>query len=125
MLQFFIALCYTLGLQKTRGYYASINYTPTYLFDNEKGSFLVFSAGDKHIRKICKMVGIKEKSAHKSRKTCASRLLDGDIPINYVREQVGHKDDKTTLNYDGYSSIRDEEILKKTVDILSTRKSTA
>lgn len=111
-------------IQLLKDYYASINYVPTYLFDNEKGSFILVPSADRRIRGICKMVGITEKSAHKSRKTFVSKLMDGSISLNYIREQVGHRDEKTTLNSYGFTSERDEDIQKKSVDILSTRKST-
>lgn len=43
--------------------------------------------------------GMPVKSSHKSRKTYASRLANGGVPIDQIRIQLGHKDAHTTLSY--------------------------
>lgn len=69
-----------------------------YIFLNENGR--VTSPGlNKRIRRYCRRVGIPEKGLHKIRKTYISTLIDaGDININYIREQAGHADERTTYN---------------------------
>jgi len=71
-----------------------------YIFLNEKGRVTSPSL-NKRIRRYCRKVGISEKGMHKIRKTYISTLIDAeDININYIREQVGHADERTTYgNY--------------------------
>ena len=71
-----------------------------YIFLNENGRVTAPSL-DKRIRRYCRRVGIPEKGMHKIRKTYISTLIDAeDININYIREQVGHADERTTYgNY--------------------------
>lgn len=44
-------------------------------------------------------LGIPIKSSHKIRKTVASRLNTGNVPLDAIREHFGHSDLKTTLGY--------------------------
>ena len=71
-----------------------------YIFLNEKGRVTAPSL-NKRIRRYCRKVGISEKGMHKIRKTYISTLIDSEeININYIREQVGHADERTTYgNY--------------------------
>lgn len=71
-----------------------------YIFLNENGRVTAPSL-NKRIRRYCRKVGISEKGMHKIRKTYISTLIDSeDININYIREQVGHADERTTYgNY--------------------------
>ena len=71
-----------------------------YIFLNERGRVTAPSL-DKRIRRYCRRIGIPEKGMHKIRKTYISTLIDAeDININYIREQVGHADERTTYgNY--------------------------
>ncbi len=71
-----------------------------YIFVNQNGR-IHSSALNCRIRKYCRNVGISEKSMHKIRKTYISTLIDNEnININYIREQVGHADERTTYgNY--------------------------
>lgn len=71
-----------------------------YIFMNEKGR-ITFPSLNKRIRRYCRNTGISEKGMHKIRKTYISTLIDADcININYIREQVGHADERTTYgNY--------------------------
>ena len=49
------------------------------------------------LRRCCMNAGISEKGMHKIRKTYISTLIDNeDININFIREQVGHTDERTT-----------------------------
>jgi len=49
----------------------------------------------------CSKISVDEVLEHKIRKTYISTLIDAtDININYIREQVGHADERTTYgNY--------------------------
>lgn len=71
-----------------------------YIFQNEKGRIKALSL-DRRIRKYCRHINISEKGMHKVRKTYISTLIDSEnININYIREQVGHTDERTTFgNY--------------------------
>lgn len=69
-----------------------------YIFMNERGR-IKSSALDSRIRKYCNHIHISEKGMHKIRKTYISTLIDNEnININYIREQVGHADERTTYN---------------------------
>ena len=66
--------------------------------------------------RLCCDAGILKRSPNKSRKTYISTLIDNGLNINFVREQVGHKDERTTYgNYCFNRSTREEtkETLKK------------
>lgn len=71
-----------------------------YIFLNETGRVTAPSL-NKRIRRYCRKIGISEKGMHKIRKTYISTLIDSEeININYIREQVGHADERTTYgNY--------------------------
>lgn len=71
-----------------------------YIFLNAKGRISA-PALDTRLRKYCRYIGISEKGMHKIRKTYISTLIDCEnININYIREQVGHEDERTTYgNY--------------------------
>ncbi len=43
--------------------------------------------------------GIETKSSHKIRKTYASKLNANGVPLDAIREQLGHADLSTTLSY--------------------------
>lgn len=71
-----------------------------YIFLNVNGR-ITAPALDTRLRKYCRYAGISEKGMHKIRKTYISTLIDCEnININYIREQVGHEDERTTYgNY--------------------------
>lgn len=71
-----------------------------YIFLNAKGRITTLCV-DTRIRKYCRHINIDEKGSHKARKTYISTLIDsGEININYIREMVGHTDERTTYgNY--------------------------
>ncbi|MGL4519610.1 MAG: tyrosine-type recombinase/integrase [Phocaeicola sp.] len=55
---------------------------------------------NKKIKRIAKLAGInKYISAHVARHTCASRLINKDIPVTTVQRIVGHRSIKTTMIY--------------------------
>ncbi len=74
--------------------------TSGYIFLNSRGR-ITASALDCRLRKYCNNINISAKSMHKIRKTYISTLIDSEnININYIREQCGHEDERTTYgNY--------------------------
>ncbi len=54
---------------------------------------------DNLIRKACNMAGIETKSAHDIRRTVASEMFNQGIPVEIIRNYLGHSDIKTTYGY--------------------------
>lgn len=80
-----------------------------YIFLNERGRVTSPSL-NKRVRRYCRKIGIPEKGMHKIRKTYISTLIDSeDININFIREQVGHADERTT--YGNYCFNRKSKVL--------------
>lgn len=51
------------------------------------------------LEKACTKLGIPVKRSHKIRKTVASRLSAGNVPLDSIREILGHSNLSTTLGY--------------------------
>lgn len=51
------------------------------------------------LEKYAERKGVKTKSSHKIRKTYASRLNANGVPLDCIREQLGHNNLSTTLGY--------------------------
>ena len=66
----------------------------------------------KRLSKVCRRVEVDEKSPHKIRKTYISKLINRKEDLDFVREQVGHKELQTTLNSYAYSTVRAEKHLE-------------
>ena len=60
------------------------------------------------LEKACKDLDISVKRTHKIRKTVASRLNAGGVPLDAIREFLGHSSTETTLGYI-YNPLTDEE----------------
>ena len=75
---------------------------------NEKP--LLYSAVAKAFYKYCKDLGIAPKSSHKARKTYVSVLHQANVNDNTIREEVGHKDLRTTLNNYCYDTNEEDYI---------------
>ena len=58
---------------------------------------------------------------HSVRKTCISRLMDAEVPVNYVAQLSGHKNVKSL---DSYKTASDEHQLKMSL-VLSSGKKTS
>lgn len=86
----------------TEGYVFSMNDKP-----------ILYTSVTKAFTSYCKQIGIGAKSSHKARKTFVSTLIDNDININSVRQIVGHKDERTTLNNYCYDRSSEEEKYRK------------
>ncbi len=69
--------------------------------------------------RLCKELEITKRSPHKWRKTYISNLLNKGIDPDFVWEQVGHKDLRTTYSSYTYSTTKHEEQLKSLEDTLS------
>lgn len=74
---------------------------------------LSYDALKKLYPSFCQKLGIISKSSHKSRKSFASALVDGNININTIRELLGHMDERTTLNNYCYDRNTDTERKEK------------
>ena len=66
------------------------------------------------LEKYAQRTGKKTKSSHKIRKTYASNLNAAGVPLDCIREQLGHTDAATTLKYI-FNPFSDEQ----TYDLLS------
>ena len=67
------------------------------------------------LEKYAERQGKRTKSTHKMRKTYASNLNAAGMPIDYIRESLGHSNLSTTYGYI-YNPLTEEEtydILKK------------
>lgn len=62
------------------------------------------------IYRICKWLGIKERSIHKARKTYGTKLLNAGIDDKLIEMQMGHTDIKTTKGYYWYNNRENVEI---------------
>lgn len=51
------------------------------------------------LEKYAKRQGVPTKSTHKMRKTFASNLNASGVPLDCIRELLGHSDLNTTLGY--------------------------
>ena len=80
---------------------------------------ILYTSVTKAFTSYCNKIGIEPKSSHKARKTFVSTLLDADMNINSVRQFVGHKDEKTTLNNYCYDRSSEEEKYRKLEQALS------
>lgn len=54
---------------------------------------------DNLIRKACNMAGMETKSAHDIRRTVASEMFNQGVPVEIIRNYLGHSDIKTTYGY--------------------------
>lgn len=52
------------------------------------------------IQKICKSLGITKRiTAHVARHTCASRLINKDVPVTTIQKVIGHRQIRMTMEY--------------------------
>lgn len=65
------------------------------------------------IVKICRYVGIKERSMHKARKTYATKLINGGVDESLVIKQMGHTSIICTRNHYYFNNKSDEEAVKQ------------
>lgn len=79
-----------------------------YIFSVNEDPLSYYSVRHLYTR-ICKELGILDRSSHKARKTYISALIDGGVNISAVRELAGHADERTTLNSYCYDRSTDAE----------------
>ena len=65
------------------------------------------------IVKICRYVGIKERSMHKARKTYATKLINGGVDESLVVRQMGHTSIDCTKNHYYFNNKSDEDAAKQ------------
>lgn len=65
------------------------------------------------IVKICRYVGIKERSMHKARKTYATKLINGGVDESLVIKQMGHTSIDCTKNHYYFNNRSDEDAVKQ------------
>lgn len=65
------------------------------------------------LRRMCKSLGITERSMHKVRKTYASTLLDGGVDEKIVQKQMGHTDINTTQKYYHFDKHESAEAIRQ------------
>lgn len=70
------------------------------------------------LKKFAKYTDMPLKSSHKIRKTYASILYAHGVPLDCIREMLGHSDIKTTLDYI-FNPLCEEETCKRIADALS------
>ena len=78
----------------------------------ERGSFLSTRSVNSVLEYACKHIGISIKRSHKIRKTWASRANIAGIPLDAIREHLGHASLNTTLGYI-YNCLPIVEIIEK------------
>lgn len=93
-----------------------------FVFCNQSGRVGI-RAVDNRIRKLCNRAGIPEKSAHDIRRTYASTLFNNDVPVEVIRQMMGHSDIQTTFGYI-YNVNGEEQTKRMVVNALSGMNST-
>ena len=86
-----------------------------YIFVRDNGNRLKSKDINTVLEKYAKVNGLPVKSSHKIRKTYASTLNAAGVPLDAIREELGHAHLGTTLSYI-YNPCTDEEtyeLLKK------------
>lgn len=71
------------------------------------------------IVKICRYVGIKERSMHKARKTYATKLINGGVDESLVVRQMGHTSIDCTKNHYYFNNKSDEDAAKQIESAIS------
>ena len=75
------------------------------------------------LEKYAQCQGIEPKRSHKIRKTYASRLNAFGVPIDAIREQLGHSELSTTLSYI-YNPLTEDATYSMISDALDGKKVT-
>jgi len=81
---------------------------------------------DNRIRKLCRKIGMEEKSAHDIRRTVASQLYLDGLSLEQIKDYLGHSDIKTTQSYiyDINSKKQKRQLLKKSLSNMNGLKRT-
>ena len=55
---------------------------------------------NKILKTVCKKIGLSKKvTSHVARHTCASRLINRDVPVTTIQKVIGHRQIKMTMQY--------------------------
>ncbi len=81
---------------------------------------------DNRIRKLCNKADIEVKSAHDIRRTVASELFNNGVPVEIIRNYLGHSDIKTTWGYilDNHRKEETAKMILKSLENLNGLKRT-
>ena len=86
-----------------------------YIFQSKSGGPRKYSP--KAFRSACERAGIDGISFHNLRKTCASRLVQNNVPIHYVSKILGHSTVDITASY--YADLAPSDASRLAVDVLN------
>jgi integrase len=86
-----------------------------YIFQSKSGGPRKYSP--KAFRSACDRAGIEGVSFHNLRKTCASRLVQNNVPIHYVSKILGHSTVDITASY--YADLAPSDASRAAVDVLN------
>jgi len=86
-----------------------------YIFESKVGGPRKYSP--KAFRSACDRAGIDGVSFHNLRKTCASRLVQNNVPIHYVSTILGHTTVDITAHY--YADLAPSDASRAAVDVLN------
>ena len=110
-----------LAVRQSRSSQDQVWYMRSPLGKNEIGKFLSTAAEKAGLHREGKRV-----TNHSVRKTCISRLLDADIPENFVAQLSGHKSTESLQSYKSASSTHQRKMsLTLSRDRSSSEKPTA
>lgn len=98
--------------QRTLKEIRKLNPFGEYMFMNN-GKRIKEKAFSVKIVKICRYVGIKERSMHKARKTYATKLINGGVDESLVIKQMGHTSIDCTKNHYYFNNKSDEDAVKQ------------
>lgn len=71
------------------------------------------------LKKYCRKENMLYRPSHSLRKTYGSDLLNAGVSINTVRQQLGHTDERTTLQYYCYNTSTDDRTKQQIENALS------
>jgi integrase len=86
-----------------------------YIFQSKSGGSRKYSP--RAFRSACDRAGIEGVSFHNLRKTCASRLVQNNVPIHYVSKILGHATVDITASY--YADLAPSDASRLAVDVLN------
>lgn len=104
--------------QRTLKKIRKLNLFGDYMFMQD-GQRIKEKAFSVKITKICRYVGIKERSMHKARKTYATKLINGGVDESLVIKQMGHTSIDCTKNYYYFNNKSAEEAERQIEDAIS------
>lgn len=104
--------------QRTLKEIRKLNPFGEYMFMND-GNRIKEKAFSVKIVKICRYVGIKERSMHKARKTYATKLINGGVDESLVVRQMGHTSIDCTKNHYYFNNKSDEDAAKQIENAIS------